>query len=182
MVFTHSLDVSNGGVLLALPALLNLGLLNHLEYLVLPDGYYRLDSILVLLAFMALARVKNIEWLRYSPPGEWGKLLGLDRIPEAKTLRNKVRLLTEGGQAQQWSGALSRDWMAMFPETAGVLYIDGHVRVYHGSQTELPRHYVARQQLCLWATTDYWVNAMDGQPFFMVNQPVDPGLLTVLEE
>ena len=131
---------------------------------------------------MALARVKNIEWLRYSPPGEWGKLLGLDRIPEAKTLRNKVRLLTEGGQAQQWSGALSRDWMAMFPETAGVLYIDGHVRVYHGSQTELPRHYVARQQLCLRATTDYWVNAMDGQPFFMVNQPVDPGLLTVLEE
>ena len=40
-----SLDVSNGGVLLALPALLNLGLLNHLEYLALPDGYYRLDSI-----------------------------------------------------------------------------------------------------------------------------------------
>jgi hypothetical protein len=182
LVFNHSLDVSNGGVLLALPALLNLGLLNHLEYLVLPDGYYRLDSILLLLAFMALARVKNIEWLRYSPPGEWGKLLGPDRIPEAKTLRNKVRLLTEDGQAQQWSGALSRDWMAMFPETAGVLYIDGHVRVYHGSQTELPRHYVARQQLCLRATTDYWVNAMDGQPFFMVNQPVDPGLLTVLEE
>ena len=182
LIFTHSLDVSNGGVLLALPALLNLGLLHHLEYLVLPDGYYRLDSILLLLAFMALGRVKNIEWLRYLPPGEWGKLLGLDRIPEAKTLRNKVRLLTEGGQAQQWSGALSRDWMAMFPETTGLLYIDGHVRVYHGSQTELPRHYVARQQLCLRATTDYWVNAMDGQPFFMVNKPVDPGLLTVLEE
>ncbi len=182
LVFTHSLDVSNVGVLLALPALLNLGLLTHLEYLSLPDGYYRLDSILVLLAFMALAQVKNIVCLRCTPSGEWGKLLGLDRIPEAKTLRNKVRLLTEGGQAQQWSGALSRDWMAMFPETAGVFYIDGHVRVYHGSQTELPRHNVARQQLCLRATTDYWVNAMDGQPFFMVNQPVDPGLLTVLEE
>jgi len=181
-VFADSLDVTNGGVLLGLPALLHLGLLSHLEYLALPDGYYRLDSILLLLAFMALARVKNIEWLRYRPPGEWGKLLGLDRIPEAKTLRNKVRLLTEEGQAQQWSGALSRDWMAMFPETTGVLYIDGHVRVYHGSQTELPRHYVARQQLCLRATTYYWVNAMDGQPFFMVNQPVDPGLLTVLEE
>jgi hypothetical protein len=137
---------------------------------------------LLLLALMALARVKNIEWLRYTLPGEWGKLLGLDRIPEVRTLRSKVRLLTEDGQAQQWSGALSRDWMAMFPETTGVLYIDGHVRVYHGSQTELPRHYVARQQLCLRATTDYWVNAMDGQPFFMVNQPVDPGLLSVLEE
>ena len=54
--------------------------------------------------------------------------------------------------------------------------------VYNGSQTELPRHHVARQRLCLRATTDYWVNAMDGQPFFMVNKAVDPGLLTVLED
>src|SRR5256886_2857874 len=44
-------------------------------------------------------------------------------------------------------------------------YCDGHVRVYHGDQTALPRHYVARERLCLRATTDYWVNAMDGQPF-----------------
>ncbi|NTW60402.1 MAG: hypothetical protein HGA43_14705 [Nitrospirae bacterium] len=180
--FVCSLDVRNGGVLLGLPGLLSMGLLAHTEYFALAAGYYRLDSIFLLLAFMALARIKTIESLRYCPPGEWGKLLGLDRIPEAKTLRAKVRALTKNGQAQHWGGALSRDWMAMFPETAGVLYVDGHVRVYNGSQTELPRHYVARQQLCLRATTDYWVNAMDGQPFFMVNQPVDPGLLKVLEE
>ena len=31
------------------------------------------------------------------------------------------------------------------------------------------------------ATTDYWVNAMDGQPFFLLNQAVDPGMLQVLE-
>jgi len=62
-----------------------------------------------------------------------------------------------------------------------LLYIDGHVCVYNASQTQLPRHYVARQRLCLRATTDYWVNAMDGQPFFVVNQVVDPGLIQVIE-
>jgi hypothetical protein len=72
--------------------------------------------------------------------------------------------------------------MAAAPEQAGVLYIDGHVRVYNGAQTQLPRHYVARQRLCLRATTDYWVNAMDGQPFFVVNQVVDPGLIQVIEQ
>jgi hypothetical protein len=56
------------------------------------------------------------------------------------------------------------------------------VRVYNGSQTQLPRHHVARQRLCLRATTDYWVNAMDGQPFFVVNQVVDPGLIQVIEQ
>ena len=181
--FCHCVDVPNGGVLLGLPSLLSLGLLRHTgKFFQLPPGYYGLESIFLLLAFMALARLKTIEALRYCAPGEWGKLLGLDRIPEARTLRKKVRLLTKDNQAIQWSSELSRDWMGMFPETTGVLYIDGHVRVYNGSQTELPRHHVARQRLCLRATTDYWVNAMDGQPFFMVNKAVDPGLLIVLED
>jgi len=180
--FSPCLDVPNGGVLLGVPALLNMGLVRHTtKYFQLPRGYYGLTSIFLLLAFMALARLKTIESLRYCSPGEWGKLLGLDRVPEARTLRAKVKLLSRDNQAAQWAGELSRDWMGMFPETAGVLYIDGHVRVYHGNQTELPRHHVARQKLCLRATTDYWVNAMDGQPFFMVNKAVDPGLLTVLE-
>lgn len=72
--------------------------------------------------------------------------------------------------------------MAASPEAAAVLYVDGHVRVYHGAQTRLPKHYVARERLCLRATADYWVNAMDGQPFFVVSQAVDPGLLQVLEK
>jgi prepilin-type processing-associated H-X9-DG protein len=46
--------------------------------------------------------------------------------------------------------------MADAPEQAGVLYIDGHVRVCKGSQTQLPLHYVALQRLCLRATTDAW--------------------------
>lgn len=69
-------------------------------------------------------------------------------------------------------------------ETAGgtLYYIDGHLRVYYGSQAKLPRHYVARQRLCLRATNDYWVSQGDGQPVFKVNTAVDPGMLAVLEE
>jgi hypothetical protein len=72
--------------------------------------------------------------------------------------------------------------MEATPDSAGVLYIDGHVRVYHGDQTKLPRHYVTREKLCLRATTDYWVNAIDGQPFFKLNKAVDPGLIQVLKD
>jgi len=39
----------------------------------------------------------------------------------------------------------------------------------------------ARQKLCMRGTTDYWVNAMDGAPFFAVSQSADPGLLQTLE-
>ena len=180
--FQPVLDVPNGGVLFALPALLAMGLLKYTEqFFKLPKGYYGLDSLFLLLAFMALTRLKSIESLRYCAPGEWGKLLGLDRIPEARTLRNKVQLLSYDNQAKGWSAELCRYWLELAPEQAGVLYIDGHVRVYNGHQTQLPKHHVARQKLCLRATTDYWVNAMDGQPFMVVNKVVDPGMIKVIE-
>ena len=180
--FRHALDVPNGGVLCALPALLAVGLLDSAKrFFTLPKGYHGLDTLFLLLAFMALARLNTLESLRYCAPGEWGKLLGLDRAPEVRTLRPKVGLLANRGEPMQWGAELCRQWMAAAPEQAGVLYVDGHVRVYHGHQTQLPRHYVARQKLCLWATVDYWVNAMDGQPFFAVNVAVDPGLIQALE-
>lgn len=181
-VFQAVSDVPNGGVLLALPALLAIGLLHQAEkYFRLPKGYYGLESLFLILAFLALTRLPSLEQLRYCAPGEWGKLLGLDRIPEVRTVRGKLALLSDQEQINAWSAELCAHWMGESPEQASVLYVDGHVRVYHGHQTKLPRHYVARQKLCLRATTDYWVNAMDGQPFFLMNQAVDPGLLQVLE-
>ena len=100
-------DVPQGGVLCALPALLVYGLLRHTrDTFQLPAGYYPLETSFLALAFLALARVPSLEALRYEPPGEWGKLLGLDRIPEVKTLREKVgQLCQPSGRAQRWSSA-----------------------------------------------------------------------------
>jgi len=181
--FEPCADVPKAGVLVALPALLASGLWQHAEeHFQLPQGYYQLVHVFLLVAFLALARVKSLESLRYCAPGEWGKVLGLDRIPEVRTLREKLQLLGQAEKVAAWAGQLSRQWMAEDPESAGTLYVDGHVRPYHGWAARLPKHYVSRQRLCLRATTDYWVNAMDGRPFFVVHRPVDPGLLKVLEE
>ena len=180
--FAAAQDVPKGGVLLALPALLATGLLRHTQELyTLPNGFYGIASIFLLLALMALARIPSIEQLRYVAPGEWGNLLGLDRIPEVRTLRQKLEILCrEAGRAIRWNTALAQEWIAGQRESEMVFYVDGHVRVYSGDLTPLPRHYVARERLCLRATTDYWINAMDGQPFFFVNKEVDPGLLATL--
>ena len=92
--FEAAVDIPGGGVLLALPALLASGLLRYTSsFYNLPNGYYGIESIFLLLAMMALARLTAIEQLRYSAPGEWGNLLGLDRVPEVRCLRQKLEIL-----------------------------------------------------------------------------------------
>jgi transposase-like protein len=185
IIFQAAQDIPQGGVLAALPALLAVGLLRHsAELYALPKGYYGLSSVLVLLALMALARISSIEQLRYAAAGEWGNLLGLDRAPEVRTLREKLKLLCAGpGQAAHWNALLAKQWMEQHgdgEDSCMVFYVDGHVRVYHGELTQLPLHYVPRERFSMRATVDYWVNALDGQPFCYFNQAVDHGLVQAM--
>lgn len=179
--FEPCLDVPKGGVLCALPALLENGLLHGSESMLGEvGGYYRTLHILLLLAFMSLCRIKTIEKLRGHAPGEFGNLLGLDRIPEVRCLRKKLDQLSIDDSAKQWSAYLSKYWMEANPTAAGTLYVDGHVRVYHGGKTKLPKKFVSRERLCLRGMCDYWVNDATGNPFFVVEKAVDPGMLQTL--
>jgi transposase-like protein len=170
-------DVQMGGLLSGLPALCANGLLSGLErHLKLPQGFYSALHILLVLGFMALGRIRRPEGLRQFPPGELGKVIGLDRAPEVRTLREKVALMASTGNPQAWMQELSKNWMNDDPDEAGYIYMDGHVRVYHGDQAKLPRRYVSRQRLCLRGTTDYWLNDALGRPFFVVSKAVTEGL------
>ena len=183
--FESCRDVSYGGVLCALPALIENGLFRHLQA-TFPTltGYYTTLHVILLLAYMALCRIRAVEQLQYESPGELGKLMGLDRVPEVRCWRQKLGQLSQGQDDKApeiWAGLLSKDWIEQEPELAGTLYVDGHVRLYHGKQTELPRRYVSRQRLCLRGTTDYWVNDALGQPFFSIERPIDHGMLEAIE-
>ena len=181
--FETCLDVPKGGVLCSIPALLANGLLHGAkQFLGKLTGYYTIYHVLLLLALMALCRIKTTEKLRGHAPGEFGKLLGLDRIPEVRCLRKKMTELSAHNGAERWAAHLSKYWMDLEPASVGTLYIDGHVRVYNGRLTSLPRRYVSRERLCLRGITDYWVNDAIGRPFFVVEKSIDPGLLETLRK
>jgi hypothetical protein len=54
---------------------------------------------LVALLFLALLRIKRPEALKEHAPDDLGRLLGLDRAPEVKTLRRKLTRLAALGRA-----------------------------------------------------------------------------------
>jgi hypothetical protein len=179
--FEPGQDVQMAGVLAGLPALCANGLLSGLgRHLHLAAGFYSALHILLVLGFMALGRIRRPEGLRHIPPGEFGKVIGLDRVPEVRTLREKIALMAATGDPGAWMKELSKSWMEGDPEEAGYLYVDGHVRVYHGELATLPRRFVSRERLCLRGTTDYWVNDALGRPFFVVSKAVTEGLADAL--
>jgi len=181
--FEPAEGVCHAGVLLALPALLSLGLLQVGErvYQPLRNGFYGLRSMLLVLAVMALLRIRSPERLQYEAPGELGRLLGLDRVPEVKTLRRKLSEMAEQEQALAFAQGLAEHWVEQTQEFLGFLYVDGHVRAYHGEKHSLPKAYVARRRLAMPAVTDFWVNDTRSDPLFWITSPTNDSLVSMLE-
>jgi hypothetical protein len=180
-VFEHQESVLNAGVLLAIPALLSQGLNQFFNvFKPLPAGFYGLHHIVLTLCFMALCRIKNPEQLKKHSPGELGKLLGLDRIPEVGYFRTKLKQITDQSKVDELHAELFHSWVEEMPEL--FFYIDGHVRVYHGEQANLPKRFVSREKLCLSGTTEFWVNDQRGLPLMVVTGELNEKLKAAIEE
>jgi transposase len=180
-LFGSAVAVPRAGVLLALPVLIASGVFECAQkiYGSLGPAFYGLRTSLLTLLLMALWRIKRPESLKEYSPADLGRVLGLDRAPEVKTLRRKLARLAAAGRAAQFGQALAQQRVSAQGDAVGFLYIDGHVRVYHGKHA-LPKAHVARMRLSRPATSDYWVNDASGDPLFVVTAQANAGLVRML--
>jgi len=180
-LFRPGVQIKGVGVLLAIPALVQSGVFDIAAeiYGSIGPAFYGLRTSLLTFLSMALLRIKRPEGMKEHSPGELGRLLGLDRAPEVKTLRRKLARLAAFGCASDFGRALAQRRVAARGEAIGFLYVDGHVRAYHGKQ-RLPKAHVARRRLAMPATTDYWVNDQQGDPLFVVTTEANRGLVQML--
>jgi len=147
----------------------------------LRPAFYGLRSLLGVLFLMAMLRIKRTESLASRPPQALGRLVGLDRLPEVKTVRRKLDEIAGRTKATELVGAMADGWAAEMSSALGFLLVDGHVRVYSGTRP-IPKGYAARRRIATRAITDYWVNEAEGQPLFVVTAPSNAHLSEVLPE
>jgi transposase len=168
-VFAPGARYPLAGLLLALPALEETGLLEGARevYGRLRDGYYGLAATLLTLVFLALAGEPRAEGATRVPPAALGRVLGLDRAPEVKTIRRKLGELAAAGKAADLIMALARRHAAGRPQALGFLYVDGHTRAYYGTR-DVQKMHIARLKFPAPATGETWVTDQDGEPVFMV--------------
>ncbi len=168
-VFTPGARYPLAGLLLALPVLEGTGLLAcaRATYGRLKNGFYGLPATLLTLVFLALLGEPRAEGATRVSPAALGRVLGLDRAPEVKTIRRKLAELAKAGQAADLIMALARHHAAARPDALGFLHVDGHARVYYGTRTVQKAH-VARLKFPAPATPETWVTDQHGDPVFMV--------------
>src|SRR5262249_47136126 len=135
---------------------------------------------LLTLLLMALLRIKRPEQLKERDPAAFGRLLGLDRAPEVKTLRRRLTRLAAHHCAEQLGAELARLRVNRRGHLMGFLYVDGHVRAYHGHRTITSKAYVPRRHLAMPASTDYWINDRSGDPLLVITGEVDAALTKAL--
>jgi len=181
-LFAPAQNLPMAGVLLAIPSLVSSGVLPIARklYWSIAPAFYGLRTTLVAYILLALLRIPRPENLKEHMPGELGRIIGLDRILEVKTLRRKLTVLASRRMGQNFGRELAQRRITERGRMMGFLYIDGHVRAYHGKH-RIAKGYDTRTRLAVPATTDYWVNDRSGDPLFVITAEANAALTRMLE-
>jgi transposase len=183
-VFAPAARVPLAGLLLAIPALEATRLLPCAATVFgsLRNGFYGLDTMLVEGVLRALAGEPRAEGATRIDPAAFGRVLGLDRGPEVKTIRRKITALAATGRADELLAAMAAAHVARLdasnPDLLAVFYVDGHVRAYQGARKVAKTH-LSRLKFPAPATVETWVSDASGDPVLVVM--ADPGASLAME-
>ncbi|MDN5751235.1 MAG: hypothetical protein L0H64_22480, partial [Pseudonocardia sp.] len=176
-VFTPCARAPLAGLFLAMPGLATTGLLQDARTVFgpLPGGFYGLEATLLEAVLRTLAGRPRAQGAARLDPLALGRVLGLDRAPEVKTIRRKLALLAGTGKGQELVAAMASRHLASAgdggQDLAAMLYVDGHVRAYYGRRTIAKTH-LSRLRFPAPATVETWVCDAVGDPVMVVmSQP-----------
>jgi transposase len=176
-VFGTQRNIRSAGLLLAIPILVMHGVFADAVRIfgTIGPAFYGIRNVVATLLLMFLARINRPEHLKEHSPRELGAVLGLDRAPEMKTLRRKIRRLSALGKSLEFMRQLARRHLQRKGSTKLWLLVDGHVSVYSGKR-KLKKQHVTRLRISLPAVLDYWLNDDGGDPVLAVTGVAKKGM------
>lgn len=144
-------------------------------------AFYGVRTQLLTLLLMALLRIKRPEWLRRHNPEKLGRILGLDRAPEVKTLRRRLHHFERCGQATELMHQLANARVEKYDQPLDIVQVDGHQVVYNGAK-KIGEVFSTRCKKVHKAQTDNWVHLPGGFPLLAITSEFNQALSQVLPD
>jgi transposase len=182
-LFQNVRGVAGAGVLLAIPILVTQGVfVDAMEaFTTLGAAFYGLRNTVVTLLMCFLRGINRPEQLKEHSPVALGQVMGLDRAPEMKTMRRKIRALASQNRALTFINRQAQRLLMRLKGERLWLYVDGHVSVYSGKR-KLKKHHVTRLRISLPSVLDYWVNDEKGDPVLVLTGRPRKGMVSMIGE
>jgi hypothetical protein len=145
------------------------------------SSFYGLRSLLLCLVFACLLGEPRAEGMTRLDPVAIGRLIGLDRAPEVRRLRARMAELARERRSDELQMALARRHVERRPEAIGLLYVDGHVRAYHG-KAAVPKAHLARMRISMPGECDTYVSDRFGDGLLVWQAPPGASLAGELKQ
>ncbi|MBV1781409.1 hypothetical protein KRR55_20120 [Paeniglutamicibacter sp. ABSL32-1] len=186
-VFAPAARVPLAGMLFALPALEITPLLASAAqtFTDLSRRFYGLNTILLEGVLRTLVGEPLAEGATRLDPTAFGRILGMDRAPEVKTIRRQHHELVDTGKIPELMSLMAvtrfEALKSSDTECLAVLYVDGHTRAYEGKK-KIAKIHSTRMKMAVPATEETWVSAANGDPLFMVMAEPSASLVSELKK
>ena len=161
------------GLTLFYPALQVVGLLELAAEVYRLAGVVRfgVQQVFTQLFCLALLQEPTVERVKRLLRGDLGAVMGCSRAACVKTLRRKLDVLSRQRQAVRLGTRLARHWLEVGLLNASYLYVDSHVKVYHGTRL-VPEVWNSQRRMPLPGIVQYFVNDLHGRPLLVVTEEV----------
>jgi prepilin-type processing-associated H-X9-DG protein len=181
--FVSGSEVPAAGVLLAMALVAKDGCLGVARrvYGALSNGFYGLRSLVLTLLTSAWLGIKSVDSLQHGTPHLWGRLLGLDRLAETKTIHRKLNEVAARKLAREFMSQMAEHRIQANKGACAVLYVDGHVRQYHGRR-RVSKRFVTRRGLAMPAIEDWWLHDSTCSPLLKIPGRPDRSLVAMVPE
>lgn len=144
-------------------------------------AFYGTRTSLVFLLTMALLRIKRPENIKEYNAENLGRLIGLDRMPEIKTIRRKIKALGKPEWTAEFMRETARQRSREYEGSAETVMVDGHVTAYSGKR-KVGSTWSPRDNRVTKGQTENWVNLPGKCPLLTFETPFNDGLSKSLED
>ncbi|MFA7175577.1 MAG: helix-turn-helix domain-containing protein [Kiritimatiellia bacterium] len=144
-------------------------------------AFYGLRTVMMTYVTMALLRICRIEDVRRDEPQKLGRVLGLDRVAEVRTLRRKWHKLCRAGKALELMEAVGRSRVEQLDQPPDVIMVDGHLGIYTGKR-KIGQVFSTRENQVVKGYTDNWIHLPGGAPLLILSCSFNEGLSQGLPE